>query len=158
MRVIQTRNLHDQSGASRFPSVSAGAQTNTPGMMIPEQRPAASQNSMFSPREWQPSQESGTNLTNFSMSPLSKRAVKSSHPSRLAQVCQCRRDGGREGRWGIGEPLHRGIRLCKQMSWLPFSSRAVRGRVWSSGVFCRDKHRHWTNLANSYWDCTSQRS
>lgn len=41
-----------------------------------------------------------------------------------------RREGGQEGRWGTGEgePLHRGIRLCKQMSWLPFSSRAVRGR------------------------------
>lgn len=86
------------SGTCRFPSVSFGAQTRSPGMMIPEQRPAASQNSMFSPREWQPSQESGKNLTNFSMSPLSKRAVKSLHPSRLAEVCHAvEMEGGKEG-------------------------------------------------------------
>lgn len=75
---------------------------------------------------------------------LSKRAVKSSHPSRLAEVClavgrEGGRPAGREGGRGTGEPLHRGIRLCKQMSWLPFSSRAVLGRSWSSGVFFRDK-------------------
>lgn len=54
------------------------------------------------------SQESETNLTNFSTSPpsppLSKRAVKSSHPSRLAEVCLAvGREGGRPGGRAGGE-------------------------------------------------------
>lgn len=126
-------------------------------MMIPEQRPAASQNSMRSPREWQPSQESATNLT-FLHVPLVKESSQKFTSVQTCRGLSCSRDDGREGRWGRGEPLHRGIRLCKQMSWLPFSSRAVRGHIWSSGVFFRDKHRHWTNLPGSYSDCTILRS
>lgn len=151
-----TRNLRTQSGTCRFPSVSSGAQTRSPGMMIPEQRPA-DQNSMFFPREWQPSQESGTNLTNFSMSPLSKRAVKSSHPSRLAEVCHAHEmEGGKEGgeleslstegygcanKWaGYRSPL---VQYGDESGALGFSSETKTGTGPISPTNQQVKSSHW---------------